>query len=33
MKQFIFLFLLSVLLGCTGNKKVNESPFANDKQD
>ena len=29
MKQFIFLFLLTVLFGCTGNKKVNESPLAN----
>ena len=29
MKPFILLFLLAVLLGCTGNKKVNESPLAN----
>ena len=30
MKQFIFLFLLTVLLGCTGNKRVNDNPLAND---
>ena len=29
MKQFILLFLLAVLLGCTSNKRVNDSPPAN----
>ena len=29
MKQFILLFLLAVLLGCTSNKRVNDSPLAN----
>ena len=29
MKQFILLSLLAVLLGCTSNKRVNDSPLAN----
>lgn len=29
MKQFILLPLLAVLLGCTSNKRVNDSPLAN----
>jgi hypothetical protein len=29
MKQFIIFFLLAVLLGCTNNKRVNDSPLAN----
>ena len=29
MKQFILLFLLAVLIGCTSNKRVNDSPLAN----
>ena len=29
MKHFILLFLLAVLIGCTSNKRVNDSPLAN----
>ena len=29
MKQFILLFLLAVLLGCSGNKRANDNPLVN----